>query len=233
MAATKRYPKPIKWLIVILTMALAGWLYIEIVNWNSKMNFRQKFLKAVYPAVIAWGKLSGRRSTTLTNDANKPAGAASFYNLAAELNNGQQLAFNSLKGKKVLLVNTASDCGYTAQYDDLQKLYEAHKDKLMIIGFPANDFKKQETGSDADIAEFCRINFGVTFPLAKKSTVIKGDDQNKIFQWLTDKNQNGWNSQPPSWNFSKYLINEQGVLTHYFDPAVSPLSEQVIEAVNR
>lgn len=197
------------------------------------MNFRQKFLKAVYPAVIAWGKLTGRRSTTLTNDANKPAGATSFYNLTTELNNGQQLDFNSLKGKKVLLVNTASDCGYTAQYDDLQKLYEEHKDKLVIIGFPANDFKEQEKGSDADIAEFCRINFGVTFPLAKKSTVVKGNQQNKIFQWLTDKQQNGWNNQQPSWNFSKYLVNEQGVLTHYFDPAVSPVSEQVIEAISK
>lgn len=197
------------------------------------MNFRQKLLKAAYPAVIAWGKLTGRRSTTLTNSANKPAGQASFYNLAAELNNGQQLAFNSLKGKKVLLVNTASDCGFTAQYDDLQKLYEGHKNNLVIIGFPANDFKEQEKGSDEDIAEFCRINFGVTFPLAKKSTVIKGNDQNKIFQWLTDKNQNGWNSQPPSWNFSKYLINEEGILTHYFDPAVSPLSEQVVEAISK
>jgi glutathione peroxidase len=233
MAAAKKYTKPIKWLIVAMTFALAGWLYIEIVNWNSKMNFRQKFLKAVYPAVIAWGKLTGMRSTTLTNDANKPAGATSFYNLTTELNNGQQLDFNSLKGKKVLLVNTASDCGFTAQYDDLQKLYEEHKDKLVVIGFPANDFKEQEKGSDADIEEFCRINFGVTFPLAKKSSVVKGNEQNKIFQWLTDKNQNGWNNQPPSWNFSKYLVNEQGALTHYFDPAVSPVSEQVIQAVSK
>lgn len=195
------------------------------------MNLRQKVLKAVYPAIIALGKLTRRRSTTLTNDGNTPSAQISFYDLAAELNNGQQLPFNSLKGKKVLLVNTASNCGFTAQYDDLQKLYGQHKDKLVIIGFPANDFKEQEKGSDADIAEFCRINFGVSFPLAKKSTVVKGNDQNKIFQWLTNKNLNGWNDQQPSWNFSKYLVNEQGVLTHYFDPAVSPVSAQVIEAV--
>lgn len=196
------------------------------------MNFRQKFLKAVYPAFIAWGKLTGRKSTILTNSENKPAGGQSFYTLAAELNNGQQLDFNSFKGKKVLLVNTASDCGYTAQYDDLQKLYEQYKDKLVIVGFPANDFKEQEQGSDKDIAEFCRINFGVTFPLARKSTVVKSGEQNKVFQWLTDKNLNGWNTQPPSWNFSKYLVNEQGMLTHYFDPAVSPVSQEIVEAVN-
>lgn len=190
-------------------------------------------MKALYPAIIAWGKLTGRRSTTLVNAGNKPSGQTSFYDLTTELNNGQQLTFDSLKGKKVLLVNTASNCGFTAQYDDLQKLYEQYKDKLVIIGFPANDFKEQEKGSDADIAEFCRINFGVSFPLAKKSTVIKGDAQNRIFQWLTNENLNGWNSQPPSWNFSKYLVNEQGVLTHYFDPAVSPVSEQVVEAISK
>src|SRR5215212_6904159 len=143
MSAKRKYPKPFKWLIVIIMLAAAGWLYIEIINWNSKMNFRQKLLKAVYPAFIAWGKLTGRQSSTLTNTQQQAAGTKSFYELTTELNNGQQFAFNSLKGKKVLLVNTASDCGYTAQYDDLQKLYEQFKDKLVIIGFPANDFKEQ------------------------------------------------------------------------------------------
>jgi glutathione peroxidase len=137
-----------------------------------------------------------------------------------------------LKGKKVLLVNTASDCGYTNQYADLQKLFEKNSDRLIILGFPANDFKEQEKGTDEQIAQFCQINFGVTFPLAKKSSV-KGDHKNEIFKWLSEKNKNGWNSKQPSWNFSKYLVNEQGQLTHYFDPAVSPLSDEVIEAINK
>ena len=148
------------------------------------------------------------------------------------MNTGKELKFDSLKGKKILLVNTASDCGYTGQYDDLQKLYQDYSDRLMVIGFPANDFKQQEKGNDEEIAQFCKLNFGVTFPLAKKSPVIKGEDQQEVFRWLTDKTKNGWNNKQPSWNFSKYLVDEKGILTSYFDPAVSPLSEEVIGAVS-
>jgi len=131
----------------------------------------------------------------------------------------------------VLLVNTASDCGYTNQYDDLQKLYKQFEQKLVIIGFPANDFKEQEKGDDEAIAEFCKLNFGVTFPLAKKSSVVRSAQQNEVFRWLTDKMKNGFTSKQPSWNFSKYLVDEDGVLTHYFDPSVSPLSKEVIAAI--
>jgi glutathione peroxidase len=139
----------------------------------------------------------------------------------------------SYKGKKLMLVNTASDCGYTNQYEDLQKLYQQFNNQLEIIAFPANDFKEQEKGSDSDIAQFCKVNFGVTFPLAKKSVVVKSNDQNNIFKWLTNKAKNGWNEKAPSWNFSKYLIDEQGTLTHYFDPSVSPLSDVVVEAIGK
>lgn len=193
------------------------------------MNIRQKILKAVYPAFIAWGKLTGRRSSVLINEQHANP-LQSFYDLEVQLNNGQPLKLSTAKGKKVLIVNTASDCGYTAQYDDLQKLYEQNKDKLLVIGFPANDFKEQEKGNDEEIAQFCKINFGVTFPLAKKSSV-KGENKNEVFKWLSDRNKNGWNNKQPSWNFSKYLVNEQGVLTHYFDPAISPLSNEIIEAL--
>jgi glutathione peroxidase len=106
-----------------------------------------------------------------------------------------------------------------------------HHDKLTVIAFPANDFQEQEKGSDEQIGNFCKINFGVTFPIALKSSVVKGNDQQKVFQWLTDKTKNGWNNQSPSWNFSKYLINEEGVLMNYFDPAISPLSEEVLKAI--
>ena len=102
----------------------------------------------------------------------------------------------------------------------------------MVIGFPANDFKEQEKGNDEDIAQFCKMNFGVTFPLVRKSTVIKGRDQQEVFQWLTDKTKNGWNSKQPSWNFSKYLVNEMGTLTNYFDPAIPPLSEAITGELN-
>jgi glutathione peroxidase len=130
-----------------------------------------------------------------------------------------------------LLVNTASNCGYTNQYNDLQKLYLQFNNQLEIIAFPANDFNEQEKGSDSDIARFCKVNFGVTFPLAKKTVVVKSSNQNNIFRWLTSKARNGWNDKAPSWNFSKYLIDEQGTLTHYFDPSISPLSEEVKKAI--
>ena len=130
-----------------------------------------------------------------------------------------------------MLVNTASNCGYTDQYEALQKLYEEHKGNLVIIGFPANDFKEQEKGSDEEIAQFCRMNFGVSFPLMKKSVVIKKTEQNEIFKWLSDSVMNGWNNKPPSWNFCKYIVNEEGVLTNYFGASISPLSKDVLSAI--
>ena len=194
------------------------------------MTVRQTVLRAIYPFWMSLNGLFGKRSKVLVNKKNiQPF--QSFYSLSVRLNNGALLSFNSLKGRKLLLVNTASDCGYTHQYRDLQKLYEEHQGKLTVVAFPANDFQKQEKGSDEEIGNFCKTNYAVTFPIALKSSVVKGNDQQEVFQWLTDKAKNGWNSQSPSWNFSKYLINEKGVLTNYFDPAVSPLSEEVLKAI--
>jgi glutathione peroxidase len=194
------------------------------------MTGRQRILKAVYPLWIAITKLMGKNTKVLANAKHVQPGE-SIYDLSVPLNNGSTLPLQQLKGKKLLLVNTASNCGYTNQYEDLQQLYQKFNNQLEIIAFPANDFKEQEKGSDNDIAQFCKINFGVTFPLAKKSVVVKSADQNNIFKWLTDKTKNGWNEQPPSWNFSKYLVDEEGKLTNYFDPSVSPLSEEIIKAV--
>jgi glutathione peroxidase len=214
-------------LFILLITVAAG--YVAIVNRNSTtMTTRQKLLKAVYP-VFMW--MQGKKAKVLTNEKTQPP--VSFYSLKTTLGNGSEFDFTQLKGKKVLLVNTASNCGYTNQYDDLQKLNEQFHNKLVILGFPANDFKEQEKGNDEEIAQFCKINFGVTFPLMKKSSVIKAADQNEVFKWLTDSTKNGWNSKQPSWNFSKYLINEQGVLTNYFDPSVSPLSEEVLNEIKK
>jgi glutathione peroxidase len=196
------------------------------------MTGRQRILKIVYPLWLAFTKLLGKNTKILAN-AKKVRPVQSIYDLTVPLNNGNALSLNIYRGKKLLLVNTASDCGYTNQYDDLQKLYKQFDNLLEIIAFPANDFKEQEKGSDSDIAQFCKVNFGVTFPLAKKSVVVKSADQNTIFGWLTSKSKNGWNEKAPTWNFSKYLIDEQGTLTHYFDPSVSPLSEEVLQAVKK
>jgi len=216
-------------LAVVILLALFT-AYVFYVNRNSKnMTLRQKVLKAVYPALMWWTKVRGKNVAKLSNEGKQPP--VSFYSLKGILNNNAELDFSTLKGKKVLLVNTASNCGYTDQYNALEKLYEENKDKLVIIGFPANDFKQQEKGSDEEIAQFCKLNFGVTFPLMKKSSVIKGAEQNPVFKWLTDSSQNGWNSKQPSWNFAKYVVNEYGVLTNYFGSSVSPLNDDVLKAV--
>ena len=170
-----------------------------------------------------------RKVKTNTSDVASPV---SFYNLKAEMNDGSTLNFETLKGKKVMIVNTASECGFTGQYDDLEKLHQQYKDKLVIIGFPANNFGGQEPGSNEEIQNFCKKNYGVTFLLAAKSSVKKGDDQNPVYLWLSNKQQNGWNDSAPAWNFGKYLIDENGKLLNLFPSAVKPLDEKIISLLN-
>ena len=193
------------------------------------MTIRQRLLKWVYPLFVALKK--GGRANNLENPGDKKP-AVPFHSLSVELIDGKTLPLASLKGKKVLLVNTASDCGYTAQYTELQKLYQHSRDELEIIAFPSNDFKEQESKSEQEIEQFCRKNYGVSFPITRKTIVAKKTGQHPIFEWLTHARMNGWNDQSPAWNFSKFLVNEEGVLTHYFDPAVSPLSPPVTDAIH-
>ncbi len=207
-------------------------LYLLNTGWAHTMKIKQSILSIMYPFVIWLSRLMGGRIKVLSNKQNM-APPNSLYQLSFELNNGKTQKLESFKGKKMLLVNTASDCGYTRQYEDLQALYEKEEGKLVVIGFPANDFKEQEAGNDEQIAAFCKLNFGVNFPLAKKSSVVKGEGQNPVFQWLSDSSKNGWCNRQPSWNFSKYLIDEKGSLTHYFDPAISPVSQEVLNAIKK
>jgi glutathione peroxidase len=194
------------------------------------VTIRQKILKLVYPLFLLYKKIISGRPVVENKDSVKPP--VSFYSLKTQLINGEKLSFEKLKGKKVLIVNTASDCGFTNQYADLQKLYQHSKEDLEIIAFPANDFKQQEKGTNEEIEKFCVSNYFVRFKLAKKTQVVKGNSQDPVFQWLSNKENNGWNDRAPVWNFTKYLLNEEGVLTHYFEPAVSPVSEEVIRAVH-
>jgi glutathione peroxidase len=192
---------------------------------------RQRLLKFIYPLLMKLGKWTGMKAAVLSNrEEKKPL--TPIYNRTVDLTGGKQLPLEQLKGKKLLLVNTASDCGYTAQFEELQQLYERFPDRLNILAFPANDFKEQEKGDDAAIEQFCKLNYGVTFPVAKKSSVVSGASQNPVFQWLSDPAENGWCNKAPEWNFSKYLLNEEGVLINYFAPGVSPLDASVIEAVD-
>lgn len=193
-------------------------------------EIKRKMIAAFYPLLMKLMQRLGKNTLVLENKTGELF-QTPIYTLPLQLNNGTETTVANWKGKKLLLVNTASDCGYTAQYAELQALQDRYKNSLQIIGFPANDFRQQETGSDAAIAQFCQVNFGVTFPLAKRSSVVKGAQQNAVYQWLTQKAKNGWNDKAPSWNFSKYLVNENGNLTHYFDPAISPLGAEIAQAI--
>ena len=140
---------------------------------------------------------------------------------------GKQINLAAYKGKKILIVNTASKCGYTPQYESLQKVYDQYKDKLVILGFPCNQFGGQEPGTNAEIVEFCEKNYGVTFPLADKVDV-KGTDQSSIYQWLTQKTKNGVLDATIGWNFNKFLLDENGKMLAYFPSNVKPDSDAIL-----
>ena len=178
-----------------------------------------------------WSCFNGNKVATAPKDTisatnqEKP----SFYDLKAVSLDGETIDMSKYKGKKIIVLNVASKCGYTPQYADWQKFYESNKDQVEVLGFPCNQFLGQEPGSSDEIATFCQKNYGVTFPMFDKVDV-KGDQQHAIYQWLTDPSKNGWNSEVPSWNFCKYLINEEGKLTHFFGSKIKPDNQEFIAA---
>jgi len=162
--------------------------------------------------------------TTLAYSQN----TKSFYDFKATTLDGQPFDLSSLKGKKVLVVNTASKCGHTPQYKQLEELYQKYGgDKFTIIGFPANNFLSQEPGTNAEIREFCTKNYGVTFPMMSKISV-KGKDQDPIYKWLTSKEENGVMDAPVKWNFQKFMIDEQGHLVGMVEPGTLPTTDKIV-----
>ncbi len=159
---------------------------------------------------------------------DKSASKANFYDLKAISIDGEEVSFEKYKGKKVLIVNVATKCGYTYQYEDMQKLNDLYEGKVAVLGFPANDFLFQESGSNESIAEFCETVFGVTFDMFEKITT-KGRKQSPVYTWLSDSNLNGWNDQRPTWNFCKYLVDENGELIAFFDSKVKPMSKEITD----
>lgn len=151
----------------------------------------------------------------------------SIYEIAINTLNGEQLNLNNFKGKKLLIVNVASKCGYTSQYKDLQKLHELHGEKVVIIGVPCNQFGSQEPGTHNEIAEFCKKNYGVSFQMTQKVNV-KGNDQHPLYGFLTKKALNGKEDSSVKWNFQKYLLNEEGMLISVFPSSTNPLDKQII-----
>jgi len=154
--------------------------------------------------------------------------AKTLYDFTVEDIQGNQFALSELKGKKVLVVNTASKCGLTPQYEELEKLYNTYKDKnFIIVGFPANNFLKQEPGTNEEIAEFCQKNYGVTFPMMGKISV-KGDDMHPLYKWLTSSTDS-----EVSWNFQKYMIDVNGNIAGYVSPKTKPFDEKIVEWIKK
>jgi glutathione peroxidase len=172
--------------------------------------------------------LFGKKHTT-TNTMSTPP-KTSIYDFKLKSLNGQEINFSNYRGKKLLIVNTASECGYTPQYEELQYLHEHHGNKITVLGFPANNFGGQEPGTNEEIGSFCKKNYGVTFQLFAKSSVLP-PDQNPLYQWLTQSEQNGWNTEAPTWNFCKYLVDENGQLLKFYSASVSPLSDEVKQSI--
>jgi glutathione peroxidase len=219
-----------KTIMIKIAIALGVLVTATLLMKKTGMSYRQSVLKTMYPAIMWTSKAAGKKQIQANKDNAVPL--VSFYSLHVKDINGNDFKFEDLKGKKVLIVNTASNCGFTAQYEALEKLSIQYRDKLVILGFPSNDFKEQEAGDNQNIVNFCKKNYGVSFPLMEKSSVIKGHDQNEVHKWLSDMTINGWCHQEPAWNFCKYLVNENGVLTHYFPMIVDPLAPEVVAAID-
>ncbi len=154
------------------------------------------------------------------------SGRSSIYDFKLKTLDGQEISLSKFKGKKMLLVNVASECGYTPQYKNLQALSEQYKDKLVVVGFPANNFGGQEPGSSSEIRSFCSKNYGVTFQMMEKISV-KGNDMHPLYKWLSSKDENGTCSEAPTWNFCKYLIDENGNVLKFFNSKTDPLSKDI------
>ena len=188
-------------------------------------------------ALVIWAssctstKKNNTTNQTSMSTQNTTTQSKSFYDFSiAKLDENGAINMADYKGKKILIVNVASKCGYTPQYEGLQKLYTEHGDKVQIIGFPCNQFMGQEPGGKEDIASFCQKNYGVTFPLTTKIDV-KGKDQHAIYEWLTSKFYNGIDDYKVGWNFNKFLLDENGKLIAHYDSGVTPMSEELVNAI--
>jgi glutathione peroxidase len=186
-------------------------------------------LKTIIPAAILFSCAAKNNTPAMTNETPATAetvAAKSIYDFKVAALESGTIDFASFKGKKILVVNTASECGFTKQYEGLQALHEKYKDKLVIVGFPANNFGGQEPGTNEEIGAFCKKNYGVSFPMAAKISV-KGDDAAPIYKWLCNKKENGVLDAEVGWNFNKFLLDENGTLLAHFESKVAPMSEEI------
>ncbi len=206
-----------KKVLIIITLILLTTMLLNIMKIGS-------ILTAL--AVPFNQKTIVERPQNITMESQK-----NLYQFKMKGIDGKEIDFSQFKGKKVIILNTASKCGYTPQYADWEKFHKEHPE-YVILGFPANEFGSQEPGSNEEIASFCQKNYGVSFQMMEK-VVVKGNEKCELYKWLSNKSLNGWNDKEPSWNFCKYLINEKGELTHFFASGVKPTSKEFIEALQK
>ena len=192
----------------------------------------EPLMKFLISAMALFSFLScARTEAQSTIHTSSPMEQTSFYDLSVQsLDENSTIEFSSFKGKKVLLVNVASKCGFTPQYEGLQQLHETYGDEVVILGLPCNQFMYQEPGDKESIATFCKSNYGVSFPMTTKIKV-KGSEQHPVYQWLTKKSMNGVGDYKVSWNFNKFLVNEEGQLIAYFDSKVKPMDDQIVSKI--
>jgi len=200
-------------------IAIAAGLFVTAITLSSFM-FGKTLLKHLF----------SDKKAVYAAPANVAAPAKSLYDFSMKSLEGKTVPLRGFKGKKVVILNTASECGYTPQYADWEKFYKEHGSKVIVLGFPANNFGGQEPGSNQEIASFCQKNFGVTFPMFEKIEVV-GEKQHPLFKWLSTKSLNGWNDKAPTWNFCKYVVDEQGKLTHFFASGVKPNDPEFRKAI--
>lgn len=188
---------------------------------------KQIILMATAFAFLNQAFTASETAVSKTNNATESILVkGSIYDFKLKTLDGQEITLGKFKGKKLLLVNVASKCGFTGQYTNLQKLHEQYGDKLVIVGFPANNFGGQEPGSSSEIQSFCKKNYGVSFQMMEKISV-KGDDMHPLYKWLSTKDLNGTTNDAPNWNFCKYLIDEKGNVLKFFPSRVDPLSTDI------
>ena len=185
-------------------------------------------LKTLSLTVVLFSCAAKTNHTEMNNTPTEKTNVqtASLHDFKVPALDGSTIDFAQFKGKKILIVNTASECGFTSQYEGLEELYEKYKDKLVVVGFPANNFGGQEPGSNEEIKTFCKKNYGVSFPMAAKVSV-KGEDTAPIYKWLCNKNENGVLDAEIKWNFNKFLLDENGKLLYYFESKTTPMSEEI------
>jgi glutathione peroxidase len=190
------------------------------------------FLKTIFIMISTLiGGLFADKTEMAERPSDAPVAKQSLYDFKVKsLVGNKTIDLSMYKGKKVVILNVASKCGYTKQYADWEKFNKEHGDKVVVLGFPANNFNGQEPGTNEEIATFCSATYGVTFPMFEKVSVL-GDDQAPIYKWLSSKDLNGWNDKVPTWNFCKYVVNEKGELTNFFASKILPTDPEFLKSV--